>query len=74
MVITRRKIRLWGLPCKSSGQDSSLPLKGAQVQCLARELGSSMPSSTAGGKKETYNHEVVAEIAWRAKSLKNFRT
>ena len=41
-----------GLPWRSSGYDSELPMQGAWVQSLVRELGSQMPRSTAKKKKK----------------------
>ena len=41
-----------GLPWWSSGQVSVLPLQGAQVRCLVRELRSHTPSSAAKKKQK----------------------
>ena len=37
-----------GLPWPSSGEDSALPLQGARVQYLGRELRSHMPGGMVG--------------------------
>ena len=41
-----------GLPWWSRGEDSMLPIQGAHVQPLVRELGFSMPHSAAKKKKK----------------------
>ena len=38
-----KKAIFWGLPWRSSGWDSELPLQGARVQSLVGELGSRVP-------------------------------
>ena len=46
------KIIIWGLPCRSSGYDSMLPLQGAWVWFLVKELKFQKPRTTA--KKELF--------------------
>ena len=47
-----------GLPWRSSGWDTMLPLQGAWVQALVRELGSHMPPGAAKKKKRNAHSQV----------------
>ena len=50
--ISIKKRKKLGLPWRSSGWDSALPLQGAWVRPLVRELRSSMPCGVAKKKKK----------------------
>ena len=53
-----------GLPCQSSGEDSALPMQGARVRPLVRELRSHMPHRNKNKKQKTDNFsffEVIGE-------------
>ena len=45
-------LQSWGLPWQPSGEDSTLPLQGARVRSLVRELRSLVLRGTANKKKK----------------------
>ena len=52
-----------GLPWRSSGSDSALPLQGAQVRSLVRELRSHMPCDVAKNLKKRKKAKTVLSPA-----------
>ena len=61
-----------GLPWRSSGQDSTLPLQGTRVRSLVSELRSHKPHSVAEKKRKILNKEKiwVKEMNRKQKKLK----
>ena len=57
--VNHLRVTVWGLPRRSSGQDSTLPVLGTWVPSLVGELGSHMPHGAAKKKRFTMCNEAL---------------